>query len=164
MLLLVCFVQFGTSCQCIFIWAILSRARGVTLGVGRVQCQELGLVVFAEPFWLDIFCDSVIFFRVHMVLCSHIIHSWQWIFEAVCLPAESGNGSVCKVTVCRNGISCFPWLLCKQRTTYASMWASSISRHIHVACFSAEEVESIQVADLLTWIFSEFVKRAKTCR
>lgn len=53
---------------------------------------------------------------------------------------------------------------CGRRRIYASMQASSVRRHIHVAYFSAEEVESIQVADLLTWVLSEFMRRAKTSR
>lgn len=61
----------------------------------------------------------------------------------------------------RNGISCSPWFLWKQRRIYTSMQASSLSRHIHIAYFSAEEVESIKVVDFLTWVLSEFVRRAK---
>lgn len=44
---------------------------------------------------------------------------------------------------------------------YASMRASSISRHIHIVYFIAEEVESIKVVDLLTCVYSGSVRRAK---
>lgn len=96
-----------------------------------------------------------------MVLCSHMVRLQQWIFKAVCLPAETGDGNVCRVVVRRNGVSCALWFMWKQKRTYASMRASSISRHIQIAYFIAEEVESIKVVDLLTCVLFRVCEKSE---